>query len=196
MLLLVTFAFAVLSSSSSLDSSSLDSSSLDEDLIFTQRPLVNQMFTKQRCACNTLWCVILTVMPVTKMMCRGDRLKSRQFHASKETSYSEHYVGGFDRGVRSPGQGVNWPPTIWDWGQKIDTSLMSNRWWFLTLTLLLKNGSSAPRFWSTAASHFSQCVVHVIEWQWQVCASIRGQKLRGGRATKWSLWISPSGVKH
>ena len=39
------------------------------------------------------------------------------------------------RGAGSPGQGVNWPrgstdpPKIWDWGQKIDTSLMSN-WWF------------------------------------------------------------------
>ena len=35
------------------------------------------------------------------------------------------------------------PPKIWDWGQKIDISVMSNRW-FLTLTPLLKNGSREP----------------------------------------------------
>ena len=37
------------------------------------------------------------------------------------------------RGVESPDQRVNWPPKILDWGEKIDTSLMWNRW-FLTLT--------------------------------------------------------------
>jgi len=46
-------------------------------------------------------------------------------------------------GILGPGarevrvRGVNWPPKIWDWGQKIDTSLMSNRW-FLTLTTCWK----------------------------------------------------------
>jgi len=54
-----------------------------------------------------------------------------------------NYTAYGTRGARSPGQGVNWSPKIWDSAQKIDTSLMANSW-FLTLTILLKNGSRAP----------------------------------------------------
>jgi len=60
------------------------------------------------------------------------------------------------RGAGSPDQGVNWPPKIWDWGQKLIPRLCrSSRTGGFWPWPLLKNGSRAPGSATWQADHIS-----------------------------------------